>query len=154
MSSIFLNLFLLSFAFYLVEAQSQRIFPYVSFMGLRLSNHSYHLSRSLGQVDSVQCHTDLRTCCTPSQGPHRGDWYMPNGANMYESRAALRVDLLHNNSIPQSGIYRCDIPTNIVHDDADISVWERVYVGLYASGGMGYMVFLILFGYCRRCHSA
>ena len=65
---------------------------------------------------------------------------MPNGANMYESRAALRVDLLLNNSIPQSGTYRCDIPTNIVHDDADISVRERVYVGLYASGGMGYMV--------------
>ena len=29
--------------------------------------------------DSVQCHTDLTTCCTGGQGIHRGDWYFPNG---------------------------------------------------------------------------
>ena len=40
----------------------------------------------------------------------------------------------HGNS--PTGIYRCDIPTNVVHGDADISVRDTVYVGLYtASGG-------------------
>ena len=35
-----------------------------------------------------------------------------------------------------SGIYRCEIPTNAVHDNNDISVRESVYVGLYATGGI------------------
>ncbi|CAI8049107.1 hypothetical protein GBAR_LOCUS27045, partial [Geodia barretti] len=36
----------------------------------------------------------------------------------------------------QTGIYRCCIPTNAVHDVTDISVRDTVYVGLYtASGG-------------------
>ena len=35
-----------------------------------------------------------------------------------------------------SGIYLCDIATNAVHDDNDISVRESVYVGLYATGGI------------------
>ena len=25
--------------------------------------------------DSVQCHTDLKLCCSNKQGPYRGDWY-------------------------------------------------------------------------------
>ena len=34
-------------------------------------------------------------------------------------------------------IYRCDIPTNAIHDDRDISVRDTVYVGLYTgTGGM------------------
>ena len=66
----------------LVESNSQT-FPYVSFMGQTLANHSY-VDLSLVGVprnggDSVQCHTDLTTCCTGSQGIHRGDWYFPNG---------------------------------------------------------------------------
>ena len=44
----------------------------------------------------------------------------------------------HNTSANSpTGIYRCDIPTNDVHDSDDISVRDTVYVGLYiASGGM------------------
>ena len=34
--------------------------------------------------------------------------------------------------------YRCDIPTDAIHDDNDLSVRETVYVGLYASGGNEY----------------
>ena len=40
-----------------------------------------------------------------------------------------------NDAIGPSGIYRCDIPTDAIHDDSDLSVGETVYVGLYASGG-------------------
>ena len=50
--------------------------------------------------NSVQCHTDLSTCCSCSQGPHRGDWYFPDGERLpllgemlYERRGPQRVDL-------------------------------------------------------------
>ena len=61
-------------------------FPYVSFLGQTLANHSYvNLSLvgdDLSGRDSVQCHTDLGTCCTMPQGSHRGDWYFPNGSRL------------------------------------------------------------------------
>ena len=47
-----------------------------------------------------------------------------------------RVELRRvNNAISPTGIYRCEIPTNAVHDDTDISVRATVYVGLYTSEG-------------------
>ena len=51
----------------------------------------------------------------------------------FQSREARRVELRRNiNAISPVGIYRCDIPTN-----ADSSVRDTLYVGLYtASGGM------------------
>ncbi|CAI8019051.1 Tyrosine-protein phosphatase Lar, partial [Geodia barretti] len=51
-----------------------------------------------------------------------------------EFRDAQRVDIRrwNNANSPTVGIYRCDIPTNNVNDDDDISVRDRpVYVGLY-----------------------
>ena len=114
-------------------------------------NHGYV---DLGQVgddastgsDSVQCHTDLGTCCTGSQSFHRGDWFFPNGTRLpfsgsgdiFENRIAQRVDLRRrNNANSLVGIYRCDIPTNAVHHPTNKSVRDTVYVGLYtASGGM------------------
>ena len=66
----------------LVEVHCQHV-PYVSFMGQTLANHSYVDFSLVGSLsngsDSVQCHTDLTTCCTGGQGIHRGDWYFPNG---------------------------------------------------------------------------
>ena len=124
-------------------------FPYVSFLGQTLANHSYVDLSLVGTSgsDSVQCHTDLMTCCTMPQGIHRGDWYFPNGSRLqfsgdggdiFENRGAQRVYLSHRNSVTSPvGIYRCDIPTNAVHNDNDNSVRATVYVGLYtASGGM------------------
>ena len=130
-----------------VEVYSQT-FPYVSFMGQTLANHSYvdlSLVGSSGS-DSVQCHTDLTTCCSSLHGLHRGDWYFPDGdrlpfsnggGDIYELRDAQRVDLRQRNSATSPvGIYRCDIPTFAVHNDTDTSVRATVYVGLYtASGG-------------------
>ena len=46
--------------------------------------------------------TDLDTCCSGSQGIHRGDWYFLNGVrfsgdgdDIYETRYAQRVHLRH-----------------------------------------------------------
>ena len=128
----------------LVEVNSQT-FPYVSFMiQTPLANHSYVDLSLVGDdsSNSVQCHTDLSTCCSGGQGIHRGDWYFPNGdrlqfsGDIFEERGAERVDIRRNSATSPVGIYRCDIPTNAVHDDNDDSVRATVYVGLYtASGG-------------------
>ena len=136
-----------------MEVHSQTEYPYVSFMGETLPNNAYVDLSLVGNddsgSDSVQCHTDLSTCCTGVQGDHRGDWIPPGSeetlpfssdstADVYEAHGTQRVYLRHrNNADMPSGIYRCDIATNAVHDDDDPSVTESVYVGLYASGGLG-----------------
>ena len=124
--------------------QSQT-FPYVSFMNQTLANHSYMdlslVGDNVSGSDSVQCHTDLATCCKAYRGPHRGDWYFPNGTRLpfpggntitFESRGAERVDLRRrSDSFSQTGIYHCYISTNAVHHSMDSSVRDTVYVGLY-----------------------
>ena len=115
-------------------------------MGVDLSNHSYINFTLVGDArdgsDSVQCHTDLSTCCRAAAGPDRGDWYFPNGTqlsipnitfNIFEGRQAQQVDLRHRGrSDVISGIYHCTIETNAVNDE---NGRETVYAGLYASGG-------------------
>ena len=120
-------------------------FPYVSFQGHTLANHSYvnlSLVEDASGSDSVQCHTDLHTCCSSIDGAHRGDWYFPDGTRLsfagdiYEGRDTQRVNISgHTSKEGTSGIYRCDISTNAVHDETDISVRDTVYVGLYLNGG-------------------
>ena len=140
-------LWLMLFCWSVGEVYCQQTFPYVSFMGQTLANHSYVDLSLVGTSgsDGVQCVTDLSTCCSGTQGPHRGDWFFPNGTRLplfygdiYEYRNAQRVDLRRrNNANSPTGIYRCDIPTIVVHDDTDTSVRDTVYVGLYTdSGGM------------------
>ena len=34
----------------------------------------------MGEDITVECHTDLTSCCIGSQGVHHGDWYFPNGS--------------------------------------------------------------------------
>ena len=119
-------------------------FPYVSFMGAGLPNHSYVDLPTVG-IDystSVWCHTDLETCCRIDEGPHRGKWFFPDGValqtigDIYVVEEQQRVELRRSNSATSpTGIYRCEIPTNAVHDDTDISVRATVYVGLYTSEG-------------------
>ena len=142
------SLLLLCLFWSLVEVHSQTEYPYVSFMGETLPNHAYVNLSLVGSSssDSVQCHTDLGTCCRGSYGPHRGDWNppdsemrlpFPGSGIIYEVRGAQRVDIRRrNNADMPSGIYCCDISTDVVHDDDDITVRESVYVGLYASGGI------------------
>ena len=144
-----IHLLTLMICWCVVEVNSQQTFPYVSFMGQTLANHSY-VNLSLVEddfsgSDNVICHTDLTTCCSVAQGVHRGDWYFPNGnrllffGDIHEWRGAQRVYLRRRNSATSPvGIYHCGIPTN-----ADRSVRATVYVGLYtASGGMFYHISL------------
>ena len=144
----------------LVEVHSQTEFPYVSFVGETLPNHSYVDLTLVGTNtgdpgNTVRCHTDLMTCCSGSQGDHRGDWYFPDGnrlpfplsssVGIHESRDAQQVDLRRrNNDNSPSGIYRCDIPTNAVHHETDRSVRETVYLGLYATGGEQFLLIVCI----------
>ena len=110
-------------------------------MNKTLANNSYvNFSLVDDGSDSVQCHTDLATCCSYRQGSHRGDWYFPNGSrlsfhvsNIHEFRNNHRVDLRRKTSTSPSGIYRCDIETVASHNKT--MTRETVYVGLYANGG-------------------
>ena len=137
----------------LVNSQS---FPYVSFMGQTLANHSYVDLSLVGDdnsgSDSVQCHTDLYTCCSGADGSHRGDWYfsggttrLPFSGDIYEARRTQRVELRHsNNANPPVGIYRCYIPTDAVHHPTDRSVRDTVYVELYIGIGMSLLSHALL----------
>ena len=133
----------------LVEVHSQNV-PYISFMGETLPNHAYIDLTQVGDHDlesggdTVQCHTNLATCCSSSQGAHRGDWYFPNGdrlpfsghGDIFELRRAQYVSInRRNNAFSPSGIYRCDIPTDDVFDENDMSVRDHIYAGVYATGG-------------------
>ena len=144
---------LLCLLWYLVEVQSQTV-PYISFRGNPLSNHSYVNLSQVGDdrlgdfTNTVQCHTDLVTCCRGSVGIHRGDWFAPGNntrlpwhsepGDIYEDRQRQVVHIRRrNNATGPSGIYRCVIATNAVHNDNDQSVGETVYVGLYYGSGGG-----------------
>ena len=120
---------------------SQTEYPYVSFMGVNLSNHSYVDLTLVGEDTSdpgniVRCHTDLETCC---QGSHRGEWYFPDDSlvyafdgDIYRRRDAQTAILLRiNDATSPSGIYRCEIPTIAVNDDVGNALGEWVYIGLY-----------------------
>ena len=152
---------LLSLLWSLAEVYCQ-IAPYVTFMGQTVYNHGYVDFSLVGDDTSgsgnntVQCHTDLDTCCSPSQGPHRGDWYFPDGtrldysSNIRESRGDKRVDLRRQSNAPASptGIFCCDIPTVAIHHDYTNSVRGTVYVGLYtASGGKSSLYGSRFFGF-------
>ena len=144
---VFVFVLLLLVLLTLVEVHCQLTVPYVSFMGQALADHSYV---DIGQVGyssaSVQCHTDLSTCCAGAQGSHRGDWYFPDGyvlpfphsgEDIVENRDSQKVDLRRrNNANGPTGIYHCDIETNAVHDNG---MRETVYMGLYTSDGGMYI---------------
>ena len=140
-------LWLMMFCWSVGEVYSQT-FPRLSFYGHTLANHFYVNLSLVGRPElggeGVQCITDLATCCSSTDGFHRGDWYFPDGTRLpfsgsiYEHRGHQRVYLgRRNNPTSPVGIYRCDIQTNALHDDNDRSVRDTVYVGLYTgSGGM------------------
>ena len=130
-------------------------YPYLTFKGINLSNHSYVDISQVGRErfdengrknDTIQCHTDLVTCCHDYREVPRGDWFAPGSdtklriwnqsGDMFQSRQPQVVHLRrrHNPNGP-TGIYRCVIATNAVKDDSDGSVGKTAYVGLYGSGG-------------------
>ena len=127
------------------HGQSQTDYPFVTFMGENLPDHSYIDLTLVGEVKAdgimniVRCNTDLDTCCVGMQG----DWYFPNGTSVgnfdygtdiYRRRGNQRVNLLRrNNAMSPSGIYRCDIPTNALRTET--TARDSIYVGLFANGG-------------------
>ena len=155
----------------LAEIHCQTTFPYVSFLGQTLANHSYvDLSTVLMTIVTVLCVT--LTCCSGAQGIHRGIWSFPDVTILPFSgdsvpiglaRAARIAVIRHTSGTTgPTGIYRCGIQTIAVHDDSDISVRDTVYVGLYTgSGGIMYCTFCpiiihrvfqnLIFLFHRRC---
>ena len=127
--------------------------PYISFMGETLSNHSYVdlslVGDPVGGGEGVQCHTDLQPCCSSDEdGIRSGDWYYPDEvgvrfasdttADIYMQRGSQRVELRRReDTLLPSGVYRCEIPIEVIDEINDMysSVKERVYVGVYGSGG-------------------
>ena len=143
-TALLLPLLLLLF---LVEVHSQT-FPYVSFMGQTLADHSYVNISTVGSAsnnsDSVVCHTDLTTCCSGGQGINRGNWSFPNGTLLPSignsvpiglGRTAQIAIIRRTTATGPTGIYRCRIATNAAHSDTDRSVGETLYVGLYPADG-------------------
>ena len=128
------------------EVHSQQTFSYVSFMGQTLADHSYVDLSTVGSAsdngDGVVCRTDLGTCCSGSQGVHRGDWYFPDGTRLPSTGSSVPIGLGRTAQVAvirrtngPTGIYRCRIATNAVHSDTDQSVGETLYVGLYLADG-------------------
>ena len=106
-----------------------------------------------GSPNSVQCHTDLRTCCSSTEGDDRGGWFLPTGerlnftgdpGDIYESRIAQQVDLRHRNNYIVSGSHSCTIETNAVHSNSisDTTFQGTVFVGFYGSEGESVCNFL------------
>ena len=139
------SLLLFNLLWSLVEVHSQTEFPYVSFMGETLPNHSYVDLNEVGLpfMDSseyaVECHTNLTTCCSMREGGHRGDWYFPDGSKLpiagggdiFEHRTVQQVYIARQNDANSpSGVYRCDIQV-----DNSSQARQSVYVGVYHSGG-------------------
>ena len=123
-----------------LEVDSQT-FPRLTFGNdIGIPNHGYRDLNPMGTsfTTSVQCRTDLSSCCTSQQGNHRGQWYLPDGqlvtggddVDFYQRNRSKVIDLRRrNDATSPTGIYRCEIPTNAVNEG------ESVYVGLYTSEG-------------------
>ena len=144
-------LFLFHLLWCVVEVHSQTA-PYLTFMGEILPNNSYVDLSLVGQGGNathdsgreIVCHTDLDTCCSGSDG--HGDWFYPHGFNIDSHRErGFKIRRLHKrvrlkhvpsfNGTILSGIYQCSIETVAVSGEGGTGR-ERVYVGLYESGGM------------------
>lgn len=116
---------------------------YSIFMGTLFSSNSFVDFNLVEEASGagVQCHTDLDTCCSPSQGQSHGD--LPTGGilptyafiasiHIFQAHQSRMVELhCQTHSSTLNGIYLCDIETNA----ASNGNWETVYVGLYISGG-------------------
>ena len=124
-----------------------KIFPFVTFLGQSIPNHGYMNLSNVGRDknDSVQCSTDLSTCCSGVEGSDRGDWYFPDETRVpfpfgeswntvYESRGAQEVLLHYSGNAGRSGIYRCDIETKKSSVTNEVG-HETAYAGLYINGG-------------------
>ena len=146
----------------LVAVVYSQTVPYVSFMGVNLTNHAYVDLTLVGEDisdpgNTVRCHTDLTTCCSTGEGDNRGSWFFPDGDilpfsvtsdDIVMDREPQEVHLCRRNDvISPSGIYRCDIETMAVNDDVRATITgETVYVGLYppSEGNQSLLVYIMI----------
>ena len=160
--AVYNMLLLVSLLWGLMSVVHSQTVPYVSFMGVNLTNHSYVDLTTVEEDRSdhgntVRCHSDLTTCCTGRLGVHRGDWHFPDGnilkftSTSYDivmDREPQEVHLHRRNDvISPSGIYRCDIETMAVNDDVRATITgETVYVGLYppSEGNQSLLVYIMI----------
>ena len=118
-------------------------------MGETLPNHAYVDLSLVGDDvsgnDSVQCHTDLETCCSINEGLYRGHWFTPGNEDSvpynysspdvayYKVYAAQRVDLRRRTgSDMPPGKYRCDVFTS-----GNQLVTQSVYVRILYQASAG-----------------
>lgn len=119
-------------------------FPYLSFRGENLTNHSFVNLNDVGPTvgSEIQCRTDLETCCNAASGPDRGNWYGPDGARLpfsgdgvvYLVRLSQYVSVRRNGivGLPDEGIYQCTIPVM----SANTTTSANLYVGVYFVRGI------------------
>ena len=132
---------LLCFLLSLAEMHAQT-FPSMRFNATILPNHSYVDFNLVGNTtdESVKCRTNLTMCTNVS---FCGDWYFPNGTRLpvdagdsdvhvYEVHKKKYVLLRRQKSPVVSGIYRCDIESNVVNNT---TINGTLYAGLYTDGG-------------------
>lgn len=134
--------FVLILCFSVEINNAQATHPLFLHQGLTLGNHSYVDITGVSTTFSgtLQCETDLSTCCTGTHGPFRGRWSFPNGVDLisgqregiFQAAESRRVHLRREgDTTSPTGIYRCAIPTIAVHNDSDASVRAVIFVGIY-----------------------
>ena len=141
----------------MVEVHSQTA-PYLTFMGEILPNNSYVDLSLVGQGGTVihdsgrqiVCHTDLETCCKGSDD--KQGWFFPHGFLVRYSFAMKRLHkgvglerVSNINDSIHSGIYHCAIETVAVSGEGGTGK-EKVYVGLYESGGIHIGIYQLIIG--------
>ena len=115
--------------------------PYITFIGERLPNNAFvNIQQISDAVDTstLQCHTDLSECCSPSQHSHTGMWVLPNGAEVMHGQTVFgytaigterRIDLTYNTLLnsPVEGVFKCTVSVF-----GTPTVQQSVYVGIHS----------------------
>ena len=134
---------LLCFASFAVAIHCSAATASLWLRGERLPNNSYVDFRTVGNEGvGVQCRTDLETCCSGTEGAHRGDWFFPDGSKLpfsndfdaiIQARTKKTVELRRRNREGDQppGIYRCSISVS------PNGSREELFVGLYPPGSGG-----------------
>ena len=112
-----------------------------SLSGITYQNNSLVTLEDIGEAgDALFCITDLTACCRPpytgENGPDIGNWFFPNGTQIYTPGEGTDWDfyrtrgetviLMHRKGGGEDGIYRCEIP------DA-INVAQTIHIGVYSA---------------------
>ena len=118
-------------------------FPAILFNGEKV-NDTFDVTRIETTFDkTLECVTDLETCCTSPEGFHKGYWYDPNeekvnfsfsgtGDRMFQSRGNRTIRLSRKGMGCNEGQFCCKVETKRVNRqrEGDDFVGEEVCVDL------------------------